>query len=458
MTLAYCRGCFEKQLEINRLKEEIERLKAKVRYQERTAKEGVFGSSTPSAKVPLKPNALEERQARRGGGKAGHEGHGRGRVEAAEADRVERVAVPDCCPDCGRTMESEGTDTRTVVEMEPVRVRRVLYRLERKRCPHCGRRVEARAPGVLPKALYGNALLTHVAVQHYVRGVTLGQLGDQLEIGNGSLVEAMHQLARRLKPVSERLVQAYREAPVKHADETSWRTDGRNGYAWLFATPDLSLFRLRKTRAAAVVEEILGPDPLPGTLVVDRYNGYNRAPCAIQYCYAHLLRLVTDLEKDFPGHPEVKAFVERLAPLLAKAMELRTMGLSRRRFRAQAAALKAEIVAVVHRPARHPAIQNVQDIFRQNAERLYRWAEDPTIPADNNLAERDLRPLVIARKVSFGSQSPAGASTRETLMSVLRTLQKRTQDVAAALKSALDKLVEDPALDLSSALFPPKRP
>jgi len=46
------------------------------------------------------------------------------------------------------------------------------------------------------------------------------------------------------------------------------------------------------------------------------------------------------------------------------------------------------------------------------------------VPADNNRAERELRPLVIARKVSFGSQSDAGAQTREILMTVLHTLKK----------------------------------
>ena len=36
------------------------------------------------------------------------------------------------------------------------------------------------------------------------------------------------------------------------------------------------------------------------------------------------------------------------------------------------------------------------------AHRLYHWADDRNVPADNNLAEQDLRPLVIARKISFG--------------------------------------------------------
>jgi len=33
-----------------------------------------------------------------------------------------------------------------------------------------------------------------------------------------------------------------------------------------------------------------------------------------------------------------------------------------------------------------------------NAHRLYHWAQNRQIPAENNLAERDLRPTVIARR------------------------------------------------------------
>jgi len=52
---------------------------------------------------------------------------------------------------------------------------------------------------------------------------------------------------------------------------------------------------------------------------------------------------------------------------------------------------------------------------RENAGRLYHWAKDRAIPADNNLSERDLRSLVIARKISFGSQAQAGAKNARDL-------------------------------------------
>ena len=100
----------------------------------------------------------------------------------------------------------------------------------------------------------------------------------------------------------------------------------------------------------------------------------------------------------------------------------------------------------------------MQDVFRQNAARLYAWTRDPAIPADNHLAELRLRPLVIARKISFGSQSDAGARTREILMSVLHTLSLRTDDVPHALKSCLDHLALHPRANPFSLLFGQSRP
>jgi hypothetical protein len=176
-------------------------------------------------------------------------------------------------------------------------------------------------------------------------------------------------------------------------------------------------------------------------------------PCSIQYCYAHLLRTVKDLEKDFPENTEIASFVEAFAPQLANAMSLRTLDITDKQFKRQAAKIKDAIINITNRQAKHPAIQKVQDIFRQKAPRLYHWAEDRNIPADNNRAERELRPLVIARKISFGSQSDAGARTREILMTVLHTLKKKTGDVTATFKSALDKFAKRHDIDLYEAIF-----
>lgn len=450
----YCADCFARQQEINRLKDRITHLEGKLRLRRREAKEGPFGSSTPSSKVPIKPSSLPERQARKGGGKLGHAGHGRRSVELPAADRVVEVAAPTHCPDCGQELEPKDVRDRTAFDADPVKVECIVYRLHRKRCPHCRKVAQGPIPGLMPKSQYGNGLLSHVAVQHYLYGVTLGQLERQMGIGYGSLVDALHQLARRLEPAVPKLIDAYRRSAVRHADETGWRTDGGNGYAWLFCTPTLSLYRLRQTRSASVAKEVLGTRRLKGVLVVDRYAGYNRSPCALQYCYAHLLRDLQDLEKEFPDQTEVRSFVQTVAPLLAGAMGLRGLGLPTTQYRQQAKELRRKLKRAMNSPAQHLGVRTYQDLFRQNAKRLYHWADDPAIPAENNLAERELRPLVVARKISFGSQSHNGAHTREVLMTVLHTLRKQSDNPAHAFRAMLDQLAANPQADPFKLLFP----
>lgn len=451
--LVYCPECLRKQQEIDRLKEEVLRLKERLRYQERNAREAPFGSSTPSAKLAVKPNSLEDNQKKKGGAKPGHAGYGRSPPPPQEITRTERRMAPKHCPHCGTRLLSKGFKKRTVIDVVPAKKEVVVYELEQCQCPGCQRAVSALAPGVFPKGLFGNRLLAYVAQEHFVHGTTMGRLARQFKLHRGSLLGAMHGLAARLKPALERLVKEYRQAPVKHADETGWRNDGKNGYAWLFCTALISLFRFRQSRSAQVAMDVFGPQRLPGTLVVDRYAGYNKVLCRMQYCYAHLLREVQDLGKEFTQQPEVQQFVQTLAPLLAQAMKLRTQGLKLLEFRQQAGALKALIVACVQTAAQHPGIQKIQDLFRQNAHRLYQWARHPSIPAENNRAERELRPLVIARKISFGSQSEQGLQTREVLMSLLHTLAKRSEDPFEKFTQALDALAVKPTRDPYDLLF-----
>lgn len=451
--LHYCRDCLRKQQEIDRLKEENARLKDRLRYQERNAKEAPFGSSTPSAKRAVKPNSLEENQKKKGGAQPGHAGSGRSQPQPEEVTRTQRVPGLGKCPDCGTRLRAKGVKRRTVIEVVPVQKEIVVYELEQGDCPRCHRVFTAPAPGVFAKGLFGNRLLAYVAQEHYVHGTTMGRLARQLGLHRGSLLGAMHALAARLESVPDKLVAQYRRAPVKHADETGWRNDGRNGYAWLFCTLLLSLFRFRQSRSAKVALEVFGPRRLPGTLVVDRYAGYNKVLCALQYCYAHLLREVEDLGKEFAQQTEVQRFVETLAPLLAQAMKLRTQGLKRKEFHQQARQIKAHIRESVQIQAQHPGIQRIQNIFRENVARLYHWARHPSIPAENNRAERELRPLVIARKISFGSQSEQGLKTREVLMSVLHTLGKRTDDGFAPFTRALDALAVKPTRNPYDLLF-----
>lgn len=456
MGINHCSGCWEKQQIIDRLTVENQSLKQRLRSRERKEREGFFGSSTPSSKMPVKPNSAVSKQQQRKpkGGQLGHRGVGR--KNFTQADRIMEVPgqAGSQCPDCGCLLQDKGTEERAVIESQPLKAQQVLYRLPKRYCPRCKKTFKPSAPGVLPKSLYGNQLISTATTMHYMHGIPIGRICEQIGIGPGSLVEIFHRMARLFAGTCDQLIELYRQSWVKHADETGWRTEGINGYAWLFATDRLSIFQFHKTRSGQVAKAVFGEQKLSGVLIVDRYAGYNKAPCDIQYCYAHLLRELEDLEKEFPDSLEVKTFVNVMAPLLSLAMALRNQPITDKEFYSEASRVKSEIVAAIEGPAQHAGIRYIQDIFYQNQARMYHWAADRRVPAHNNLAERDLRPTVIARKVSFGSQSDAGARTRGILMSVLCTLKKQQRDVASELKRVLDLLAEDISRDPFPLLFP----
>lgn len=451
-----CGQCYEKQREVDRLKEEVDRLKKALQYRDRQKEDGFFGPSTPSSKIPFKPNVPEMKHPKKRGAQPGHPGHRRIGVQDLTGARIVRVqsAYGGRCPGCGGDLTCHKRRSRLVRESHPVESEDVVLELPVERCAACKKTYATKAPGVFPKSRLGTQLISNAVWMSYGHGIPTERVSEQLKVKPGVLMGSYHRLSDLLSDVPKKLKRHYQQAKVKHADETGWRTNGKNGYAWFFGTPTLSLFQFEATRSGEVAKQMLGKDALPGVLVVDRYAGYNQAPCEIQYCYAHLLREVKKLFTEFPEVCEVKTFVDTVAPLLSSAMRLRNQPISEEAWKKESAHVEQDLKTAMLSPAQHLGIRHIQDIFGKNETRLYHWARDRSIPAENNLAERDLRPTVIARKTSFGSQSERGAKTRGILMTVLQTLKKQGGNPSVQLKTTLDALARDPSQDPFPLLFP----
>src|SRR5262249_29288416 len=122
MAIHGCADCLKKQREIDRLTEELQCLKQKLRDQERQATEGFFGSATPSAKRPVKANTAPAQEPKRKGARPGHLGAGRQACDARQAERVVDVTaeVGDRGPDGNAPLEEKGADDRLVLDSRPV--------------------------------------------------------------------------------------------------------------------------------------------------------------------------------------------------------------------------------------------------------------------------------------------------------------------------------------------------
>jgi hypothetical protein len=288
--------------------------------------------------------------------------------------------------------------------------------------------------------------------EHYLHGLTAGNVCRREDINEGTFFNIANRCAGLLEPTFERILRMLRSCLFVHADETGWRNDGDRAYGWIFANHELAAFLFRDTRGGKVPLEVFGPDPLEVNLITDRYRGYDPLKLNRQYCYTHLLRDLKSLEKKFPDEPEIAAFSAKIKPLLKEAISMYRKSAGLADYVPTATAIKDKIIGVCMRDANHPGVQIFQNIFRGHSDRLFQWVKSPEIPAENNFAERGLRPSVIARKISFGSQSSRGMRTREILMTFLYTARIRGLDPGATLEKVLNLLCRDPSADIAPIL------
>ena len=68
---------------------------------------------------------------------------------------------------------------------------------------------------------------------------------------------------------------------------------------------------------------------------------------------------------------------------------------------------------------------------------LWTFLDHEDVEPTNNASERSLRHAVIWRKLSFGTQSPAGSRFVETLLSVIETCRQQNRNVFAFVTEAI---------------------
>ena len=373
----------------------------------------------------------------------------RGRAFVRRKEQPDEVVrhVVERCPDCGRSLHGGWEhDRRQVIEV--VLQRRVVdHVIWARRCGVCRRRWLAKPSaselGAQGKRRFGASVQSLVTTLHIGCRVPMRMIGQLmwelfgLRVSDGEVVKLLDGVKQAGEPELEGLRKQVRTSPAVCGDETGWRQDGDNGYLWGFFTEGARYFEYRKSRSAQVPKEILGED-FGGVVTCDFYGGYNKLG-VLQRCWFHLLNDAKELAELNADRPEVVGWVESLQALYqeAKAVasactelpaDCRVRRKERRRLEKLAAQLARPYVARQSRhggpqglAAKHPdAPQRVlAHRIVKHLHELFVFVIDPAVPATNNLAERSLRPAVIARKISGGTRSPKGSQTRMGLMSLL---------------------------------------
>ena len=401
------------------------------------------GAHTPSGTVPpyAKPAAPTRRKKR--GAVPGHPGAARPRPE--QVDRHESHQLP-ACPTCGGELtRTARTRTRLVEDIpDDLRPEVTEHTIHRDWCACCKKQVEPKLPDALPNCTLGNRTVVLSAWLHYGLGTTTRQIVEvfnghlRLPITDGGLTQMWHRLAHVLGPWYEQIHRHCLDAGVLHADETGWRVEGRTWWLWCFATTDATYYLLDESRGHPALDRFF-VEEFDGVLVSDFWAAYDAVGRTKQKCWPHLLRELKEVDQGADNGGDWPAFAKRLRRVYTDAIRLEVargvmppaehgMKLSR---------LHGRVIDLGIEEWTNPHARRLGKRLHKSGEELLTFVEFEGVPSSNNHAEREVRPAVLMRKASYGSQSERGAATRGILMSVCRTLKNRGLDPLQTILDAL---------------------
>lgn len=429
---------------LEELRAEVVRLKAQLGQNSSNSHRPPSSDPPGARKAPKKKPT-----GRKKGGQRGR--LGRSRV-LLPADAVTQVVPckPSHCTDCGTALAGDDAspERHQVTEIPRVAPTVVEYQLHSLSCS-CGAVTQGRLPAGVTYGAFGPRLQALVVMlsavyrlsKRNIQGLMSDYLGVDLSVGSISKLES--SVSRALEqPVDEAKV-LVREQPVAHADETGWREGNRKAWLWTVVTSVAVVFAIRFSRGAKVAKELLG-EQFAGLLVSDRWSGYHWVDLARrQLCWAHLIR---DFQKLADSHGKVVAIGKALgeqAKLLFHAWHQVRDGTWTR------AQLQAEVEQKI-RPAVKRLLAKGASMPKRSARKgmcaallavepaLWTFVAVEGVEPTNNIAERRVRHVVLWRRTSFGTQSPAGSRYVERVLTAIATLRLRRRHVLDYLTAVCD--------------------
>ena len=400
-------------------------------------------SDPPHSERPHRPGSM-----RRRGGQPGHPGHTRPLLPVEEVDEVV-VIKPEQCTYCQAPLAGDDPKPwrHQVMEIPPITPVVTEYQWHQLVCATCGEVTRAPWPAGVPSGTYGPRVQATVALYtgaYRLAKRTTQQMMDEV-FGVPMSVGTISQLEQATTAAVAAPVQAahtyVHEQAVAHLDETSWRQGGKRAWLWVAVTSWVTVFVVRMSRGGQVARELLG-ETFSGILVTDRYSAYNWYPVRWrQVCWAHLLR-------DFEAMRGRGGCSEEIGDaLLAQAHQMFTWWhrvregtLHRSSFRSYMSPLRQEVERLLEAGSQCGVPKTAgtcREILKRH-EALWTFVQVDGVEPTNNAAERSLRPGVLWRKGSFGTQSEEGSCFVESMMTVVTTLKQQQRNVLEYLTEACE--------------------
>lgn len=368
------------------------------------------------------------------------------------------------CPFCASQKLKDLNSPLKLQQVELPEVHAIVteYSRTKHKCESCQKISFGDLPEGVPSSAFGPRLMgllsTLTGVFHLSKREAKQLIKDLygVEICEGSVVNIEERVTEALLEVYERIHKHVMQSGfTKHFDETSWRNNGKTCFVWIGSTAEATCLHIDPNRSKEAFKRFtgsLGKAPI----VTDRFGVYNNIENPHQYCLAHLIR-------DFRNYAERKCSDGEIGRKIEAALQ--EICRIQRRFREGEISKRSRGSHFGHLKKRledyllegfidgSEKLQNLCDRLLEKFSNLWTFSEFIDVDPTNNLAERDLRRIVLWRKKSYGTRSKKGQTFVERVSSVAQTAKKAGKNILKCITEVIQSFYrKEPAPMLNEIL------
>jgi transposase len=389
----------------------------------------------------------------------------------ADLPRNEQVLSPgDACGKCGGKLKTLGEDVTEELEYIPGRF--VVNRIVRPRmaCSCCEAICQAPLPSrPIERGRPGPSLLAHVLVSKYGDHLPLyrqSQIFERngIELDRSTLADWVGKSASLLEPLADTIGRHVLKGPAIFADDTPLKmlapgngrtktgriwTYGRDERPWLGQAPPAAWYRFTIDRKGEHPAGHLAA--YKGWMHADGYSGFNElyrsGGISEVACLAHIRRKFTDVFQS-EGSAIAGEAIKRIAGLYAVEKEARGRPPEERVRLRQAEAkpvledLEAWLQAQLPKISGKSELAKAMRYALTRMKKLRPYLDHGYLEADNNSAERSMKPIALGRKNFLFVGSEGGGKSAAILYTLIETAKLNAVDPQAWLTDVLGRIAD----------------
>lgn len=350
-------------------------------------------------------------------------------------------------------MKRIGEEVSEQLEVVPARVQVIQNVRFKYACPCCDESPIKTSPmpaQIIPKSNASAGLLAHIATAKYEDHLPLYRQEkifqrQGIDLPRATTARWLIKAAEACRPLINLMQEDLLSGQVLQCDETTLqvlkeedRPADAKSYMWVLARGDplkpLILYHYAKTRAAYVIEELLGG--YQGYLQMDGYSGYSsfvkHQPAIIHVgCFAHARRYFFEAQKAGKKAGGNNLIATRALQLFQKLYKIEK----------QIKGKSFDEIFDARQKLAKPILEEIRTWLDKNLDKvldsslagkalkylhsewhkLIRYIDDGRLSIDNNYCENKIRPFCLGRKNWMFADTPAGAEASAILYSLIET-------------------------------------